>query len=191
MTDPKAHVREHRLERGVDRGLTSYGDAEFSRYLRRAFLASAGYDADDLERPIVGIADTSSHYATCHRQLPEIVRAISRGVEQAGALAFVFPTIALGEILTSPTTMLYRNLAAMATEELIRAQPMDSVVLVGGCDKTVPALLMAAISAGTPALLAVTGPMYTGAWGAMRVGACTDCRALWARHRAGELDDAE
>jgi dihydroxy-acid dehydratase len=172
---------------GVDRGLTNYGDAEFSRYIRKAFLASAGYDADDLDRPIVGIADTSSHYATCHRQLPEIVRAVARGVEQAGGLAFVFPTVSLGEILTSPTTMLYRNLAAMATEELIRAQPMDSVVLMGGCDKTVPAHLMAAASADVPAAVVVAGPMLAGSWRGERIGACTDCREFWARHRAGDL----
>jgi dihydroxy-acid dehydratase len=191
MTEPNARPDEHPDERGVDRGLTSYGDAGFSRYIRRAFLASAGYDADDLERPIVGIADTSSHYATCHRQLPEIVRAVSRGVEQAGALAFVFPTVALGEILTSPTTMLYRNLAAMATEELIRAQPMDSVVLVGGCDKTIPAHLMAAASANVPASVVVAGPMLAGSWRGERIGACTDCREFWAEHRAGALSEQE
>ena len=187
----QAALSESQSDRGVDKGLTNYGDAEFSRYIRRAFLASAGYDANDLERPIVGIADTSSHYATCHRQLPEIVRAITRGIEQAGGLAFVFPTVALGEILTAPTTMLYRNLAAMATEESIRSQPMDSVVLVGGCDKTVPAHLMAAASADVPAAVVVAGPMLAGSWRGERIGACTDCREFWAQHRAGDLTAAE
>lgn len=176
---------------GVDRLLTSYGDPEFSRYLRRAFLASAGFDKEDLDRPIVGIADTSSQYATCHRQMPELVRSVARGAEQAGALALVFPTMSLGEILTSPTAMLYRNLAAMATEELIRSQPMDAVVLVGGCDKTVPAQLMAAASADLPAVSVVAGPMLSSTWRGRRVGACTDCRHFWARHRAGELDEDE
>src|SRR5690349_19735455 len=106
---------------GVDRNPTLYGDEGFSRYLRRAFLASAGWDGEDLERPVVGIADTSSDYVTCHRQMPELVRAIARGVTEAGGLPFVFPTMALGEILLSPTAMLFRNLMAMETEELIRA----------------------------------------------------------------------
>ena len=176
---------------GIFRNLTSYGDDKFSRYLRRAFLASQGYDGEDLERPIVGIADTSSDYVSCHRQMPEIVDAVKRGVLEAGGLPFRFPTSSWHEILTSPTTMLFRNLLAMETEEAIRAQPMDAVVLVGGCDKTVPAQLMAAASADVPALSVVAGPMITGPWRGERLGACTDCRRLWALHRAGKLDEGE
>jgi dihydroxy-acid dehydratase len=176
---------------GVDRGLTAYGDAGFSRYLRHAFLASAGYDVGDLDRPVVGIAHTCSDFTPCHRQMPELVEAVRRGVLEAGGLPMVFPTTSLGETLLSPTSMLYRNLAAMETEEMITAQPMDAVVLVGGCDKTVPAQLMAAISADVPALLLVTGPMLTGGWRGERLGACTDCRRYWTAHRAGELDQAE
>src|SRR4051794_31501826 len=176
---------------GVDRGLTQYGDPGFSRYLRRAVLASPGWGRDDPEGPVVAIADTSSDYVTCHRQMPELVRAVARGVAEAGGLPLVFPTMALGEILLSPTSMLFRNLLAMETEELIRAQPMDAVVLVGGCDKTVPAHLMAAASANIPALIEVAGPMMTGSWRGERLGACTDCRRMWARHRAGELGEDE
>src|SRR3954454_1262264 len=176
---------------GVDRGLTQYGDPGFSRYLRRAFLASAGWDRDDLERPVVAIADTSSDYVTCHRQMPELVRAVARGVSEAGGLPLVFPTMALGEILLAPTAMLFRNLLAIETEELIRAQPLDAVVLLGGCDKTVPAQLMAAASADVPALLEVAGPMLTGSWRGERLGACTDCRRFWLEHRAGRLDEHE
>jgi len=176
---------------GIAQNLTSYGDPEFSLYMRRAFLASAGYDRDDLDRPIIGIVDTSSDYNTCHRQLPEIIGAIKRGVLEAGGLPFAFPTISLHEILCSPTTMLFRNLAAMDTEEMIRAQPMDAVVLVGGCDKTTPAQLMAAVSANVPAVTVVAGPMMTGSWQGQRLGACTDCRRFWAQHRAGEIDDAQ
>ena len=128
---------------GIDRNLTHYADPGFSRYIRRAFLASAGYDEADLERPVVGIADTSSDYTTCHRVMPQLVEAVKRGVLEAGGLPLVFPTLSLGEILLSPTAMLYRNLMAMATEEMIAAQPMDAVVLLGGCDKTLPAQLMA------------------------------------------------
>jgi dihydroxy-acid dehydratase len=176
---------------GIDRNLTAYGDAGFSRFLRRAFLTSAGFDETDLDRPIIGIADTSSGYTTCHRQMPELVEAVRRGVLEAGGLPVVFPTMSLPEILVSPTSMLFRNLMAMETEEQIRSQPMDAVVLVGGCDKTVPAQLMAAVSADLPAVELVVGPMLTGSWRGERLGACTDCRRMWARHRAGELDDTE
>jgi dihydroxy-acid dehydratase len=176
---------------GIDRGLTSYGDAGFSRFLRRAFLAAAGWDRDDLERPIVGIGHTISDYVPCHRQMPELVRAVERGVLQAGGLPLTFPLTPLGEPLLTPTSMLYRNLAAMHAEELVRAQPLDAVVLVGGCDKTVPAQLMAAISADRPALLEVAGPMLTSSWRGRRLGACTDCREMWTESRAGRLSGEE
>lgn len=177
--------------KGIEKNITSYGDPEFSKYLRRAFLASAGYDHEDLALPIVGIVDTSSDYNTCHRQMPEMVQAVKRGVLEAGGLPFAFPTVSLHEILTSPTTMLYRNLAAMDTEEMVRAQPMDAVVLLSGCDKTAPAQAMAAISANVPAVQVVSGPMLTGYWRGERLGACTDCRRYWARYRAGELSETE
>ena len=170
--------------RGVDRNLTHYADAGFSRYLRRAFLASAGYDGTDLARPVIGITDTSSDYNTCHRELPRLVEAVKRGVLEAGGLPMVFPTLSLGEILLSPTAMLYRNLMAMETEEMVRAQPMDAVVLLGGCDKTVPAQLMAAASVEVPAIHLVAGSMLTGDWQGTRLGACTDCRRYWGQHRA-------
>ena len=182
---------DNEIKRGINRNLTSYGDLGFSRYMRRAFLASAGYDRQDLDRPIVGIVDTSSDFNVCHRQMPEMVQAVKRGVLEAGGLPLAFPTISLNEILTSPTTMLFRNLMAMETEEMIRCQPMDAVVLLGGCDKTVPAQIMAAISADIPAISVVAGPMMTGYFRGERLGACTDCRRLWAKYRAGELDETE
>ena len=176
---------------GINRNLTSYGDPEFSKYMRRAFLSSAGYDRTDLQRPIIGIVDTTSDYNVCHRQMPEMVAAVKRGVLEAGGLPLAFPTISLNEILTSPTTMLFRNLQAMETEEMIRAQPMDAVVLLGGCDKTVPAQIMAAVSANVPAVSVVTGSMLTGSWRGQRLGACTDCRRLWTQYRGGELNQQE
>ena len=176
---------------GIYRNLAAYGDREFSKYMRRAFLASAGYDDEDIHRPIVGIADTSSDYNPCHRGMGELMEAVKRGVLEAGGLPLAFPTLSLHEILISPTTMLYRSLLAMVTEEMIRAQPMDAVVLLGGCDKTVPAQLMAAASADVPAVCVVTGPMRTGSWRGERLGACTDCRRLWASYRAGELNKEE
>lgn len=174
---------------GVGRGLTSYGDAGFSRFLRGAFLSAAGFDSDDLDRPIVGITDLTSDFNPCHRGMPGIVESVKRGVAEAGGLPMVFPTASLGETLLSPTSMLFRNLLAMETEEMVRAQPMDSVVLIGGCDKTVPAQLMAAASSTVPTIVEVTGPMLTNAFEGERVGACTDCRRLWAKFRAGDLDE--
>jgi dihydroxyacid dehydratase/phosphogluconate dehydratase len=184
-------MKENKKPMGVNRNLTSYGDVDFSRYLRRAFLSSAGYDRIDLDRPIIGIVNTASDYNTCHREMGEMVNAVKRGVIEAGGLPFAFPTISLNEILTSPTTMLFRNLQAMETEEMIRAQPMDGVVLLGGCDKTVPAQTMAAVSADIPTVQVVAGSMLTGSWKGERLGACTDCRRLWAKYRTGELDEEE
>jgi dihydroxy-acid dehydratase len=171
----------------IDTNRTNYGDNGFSRFLRRAFLASSGYDDVDLNRPIIGIAVTTSSFNTCHRDMPALLEAVRRGVLEAGGLPMDFPTISLGEILTSPTSMLFRNLMAMDTEEMVRALPMDGAVLLGGCDKTVPAQLMAAASSEKPVLLEVVGPMMTGSWRGERLGACTDCRRLWGNHRGGDL----
>ncbi len=171
-------------------GLTSYGDDGLSVFLRRVFLASAGLDEEDLARPVIGIADSSSGYVTCHREMPQLVDAVRRGVLEAGGLPVVFPTMSLPEIFTNPTSMYLRNLMAMQAEESVRSQPMDAVVMVGGCDKTVPAQLMAAVSAGRPFVQVVAGPMIASKWRGERVGACTDCRSIWSRHRAGVLDGA-
>lgn len=176
------------MARGLERGLVQYGDADFALYLRRAFAQSAGYSRDLLSRPIIGIATTPSGFNPCHRTLPELQQAVERGVLAAGGLPFAFPTISLGESFATPTTMKFRNLMAMDTEEMIRAQPMDAVVLLGGCDKTVPAQIMGAISADKPAVMVVTGPMLTGSVDGERVGACTDCRRFWARFRGGEIE---
>ena len=116
---------------------------------------------------------------------------MKRGVLAAGALPLEFPTISLGEVFLTPTSLKYRNLMAIDTEEMIRAQPMDAVVLMGGCDKTVPAQLMGAVSADRPAIALVAGPMMTGRHRGERLGACTDCRRFWARYRAGDVDADE
>nr|ADI21678.1 dihydroxyacid dehydratase/phosphogluconate dehydratase [uncultured Rhizobium sp. HF0130_09F11] len=177
--------------RGLKKGLTSYGDAGFSLFLRKAFIKGMGYSDDALDRPIVGIVDTASGYNACHANVPDLIEAVKRGVMLAGALPVPFPTISIHESFSHPTSMYLRNLMAMDTEEMIRAQPMDAVVLIGGCDKTVPAQLMGAASAKVPAIQLVTGPMLTGSHRGEKVGACTDCRRFWARHRAGELDAEE
>src|ERR1700757_1956302 len=176
---------------GLARGLTNYGDPDFALYLRRSFARSMGYSADFLARPVIGIADTFSGFNNCHRHFPELIEAVKRGVLAMGGLPLTFPTVSLGEVFLSPTSLMFRNLMAMDTEEMIRAQPMDAVVLVGGCDKTVPAQLMGAISANKPTIGLVAGPMMTSRWHGERLGACTDCRRFWAKYRAGEIDNAE
>jgi dihydroxy-acid dehydratase len=176
---------------GLDNGLTNYGDRDFARYLRRSFARSTGLSTELLDKPVVGIAMTPSGFNNCHRYMPQLVEAVSRGVLAVGALPLPFPTISLGEVFLSPTSMMFRNLMSIDTEEMILAQPMDAVVLVGGCDKTVPAQLMGAASAGRPAIQLVTGPMSTGRHRGQRLGACTDCRSFWAKYRAGSVDADE
>ena len=184
------------MSQGLKRGLTHYGDPDFSRYLRYSFAKSMGYSGKLLARPVVGIAYPSSGFNNCHRHFPELLEAVKRGVLAAGGLPLEFSTISLGEVFLNPTSLMFRNLMSMDVEEMIRAQPMDSVVLMGGCDKTVPAQLMGAASAGLPAVQLVAGPMLTGSHRGERLGACTDCRRFWAQFRAGtfsktEIDDIE
>ncbi|EKS28864.1 dihydroxy-acid dehydratase [Afipia felis] len=177
--------------RGLANGLTNYGDKDFALYLRKSFARSMGYSNEMLARPTVGIAYTQSGFNNCHRHFPEMLDAVKRGVIAAGGLPLEFPTVSLGEVFLNPTSLRFRNLMSMDTEEMIRAQPMDSVVLMGGCDKTVPAQLMGALSAGRPAIQLVGGPMMTGRHKGERLGACTDCRRFWAQYRAGTVDDHE
>jgi dihydroxy-acid dehydratase len=184
-------AKQDKRGHGISGGLTHYGDPHFAAYLRRSFARSMGYSDEALDRPIVGIANTASGFNNCHRHFPELLEAVKRGVLMAGGLPLEFPTISLGEVFLSPTSLKFRNLMAMDTEEMIRAQPIDSVVLIGGCDKTVPAQLMAAVSANAPTVQLVAGPMSTGRHRGERLGACTDCRRFWARYRAGEIDAQE
>jgi dihydroxy-acid dehydratase len=174
--------------KGFAKGLTNYGDAGFSLYLRRSFAKSMGYSGEMLARPVVGIADSKSGFNNCHRHFPELIEAVKRGVLAAGGLPIEFPTVSLGEVFLSPTSMMFRNLMSIDVEEMIRAQPMDAVVLLGGCDKTVPAQLMGALSADVPAIQLLAGPMMPTSFRGERLGACTDCRRFWAMHRAGKVD---
>lgn len=181
---------------GFANGLTNYGDRDFSLYLRNSFAASMGYSKEVLKKPIVGIANSYSGFNNCHRHFPELLEAVKRGVLLGGGLPIEFPTISLGEVFLNPTSLKFRNLMSMDVEEMIRAQPMDAVVLMGGCDKTVPAQLMGAASANLPAVQLVGGPMMTSRYGEERLGACTDCRRFWAKYRSGDvskdqIDDIE
>jgi dihydroxy-acid dehydratase len=178
-------------DKGLEKGLTQYGDIEFSLFLRKAFIKGGGYTDDALDRPIVGIADTGSGFNPCHGNAPQLIEAVKRGVMLAGGIPIEFPTISIHESFAWPTSMFLRNLMAMDTEEMLSALPMDSVVLIGGCDKTVPAQMMAAASSRVPAIQLVTGSMLTGSHQGTRVGACTDCRRYWASYRAEEIDAQE
>jgi dihydroxy-acid dehydratase len=173
---------------GLGRNAANYGDRDFSLYLRRSFAKSMGYSQAMLDRPVVGIADTASDFNNCHRTVPELVEAVKRGVLAAGGLPLAFPTVSLCEPFLTPTSMHYRNLMALDTEAMLAAQPMDAAVLIGGCDKTVPAQLMAAVSAEVPAAMLVVGPMLAQRFEGERLSACTDCRRYWARYRAGDVD---
>ncbi|HDZ45422.1 hypothetical protein LCGC14_0193500 [marine sediment metagenome] len=184
-------TNNHNRSQGMRKGLTNYGDEGFSLFLRKAFIKGMGYTDDALSRPVIGIANTYSGYNACHGNVAGLVESVKRGVMLAGGLPVDFPTISLHESFSHPTSMYLRNLMALDTEEMIRAQPMDAVVLIGGCDKTVPAQLMAAASANVPAIQLVTGPMLSGSHRGTRVGACTDCRRYWAAYRGQEIDEQE
>lgn len=174
-------------KRGLARNTANYGDKDFALYLRRSFAKSMGYSQAMLDKPVVGIVDTGSDYNNCHRTVPELIEAVKRGVLAAGGLPMAFPTVSLCEPSLFPTSMHYRNLAALDTEAMLTAQPMDSVVMIGGCDKTVPAQLMGAASADIPAVQLVTGPMLATPFQGERLSACTDCRRYWAQYRAGNV----
>jgi dihydroxy-acid dehydratase len=174
-------------KRGLARNTANYGDRDFALYLRRSFAKSMGYSQAMLDKPVVGIVDTGSDYNNCHRTVPELIEAVKRGVLAAGGLPLAFPTVSLCEPSLFPTSMHYRNLAAIDTEAMLTAQPMDAAVMIGGCDKTVPAQLMAAASADIPAVQLVTGPMLATPFQGERLAACTDCRRYWAAYRAGTV----
>jgi dihydroxy-acid dehydratase len=179
------------MSRGLRRGLTSYGDTGFSLFLRKAFIKAMGYSDDALDRPIVGITNTYSDYNPCHGNVPALIEAAKRGVMLAGGMPMVFPTISIHESFAHPTSMYLRNLMAMETEEMIRAQPMDAVIVIGGCDKTLPAQIMAAVSVDVPTVVIPVGPMVVGHHRGTTLGACTDCRLYWSAYRAGTIGDAE
>ena len=168
-------------------GVRDGAASDVASFIHRAFTKAMGYDDDDLQRPVIGICNTYSELNHCNQGLKDLAEAVKRGVLQAGGLPLEFPTISLGEVFVSPTSMLFRNLAAMDTEEMIRAQPLDGVVLLAACDKTTPAQLMGAASADVPAIMVTGGPMLNGRYEGQDLGACTDCRRYWTEYRAGTV----
>ena len=179
------------MTNGLRKGLTNYGDAAFSLFHRKVFIKAMGYSDDALDRPIVGITNTYSDYNPCQGNVPDLIESVKRGVLLAGGLPMVFPTISIHESFAYPTSMFLRNLMAMDTEEMMRAQAMDAVVVIGGCDKTIPAQVMAAASTDLATVVLPTGPMVVGHHRGEVLGACTDCRRLWAQFRAGKIDEDE
>ncbi|HEV8441722.1 MAG TPA: IlvD/Edd family dehydratase [Methylomirabilota bacterium] len=161
-------------------------------FMHRSYLKSEGFSDVVFDgRPVIGIANSWSELTNCNAHLRQVAEAVKRGVWSAGGFPLEFPTISLGEILMKPTTMLFRNLMAMEVEECIRAYPLDAVVLLSGCDKTTPAMLMGAASADVPAIMVTGGPMLRGMWRDQELGSGTDARKLWSQRRAGEVSDEE
>ncbi|MCF8483527.1 MAG: dihydroxy-acid dehydratase [Rhodospirillum sp.] len=158
----------------------------------RSRMMQLGYAEEDfMGRPLIGVLSTWSELNTCHSHFPERVKDVKRGVLQAGGLAVEMPALSVDESYTKPTSMLYRNLLAMETEEIIRSHPLDGVVLMGGCDKTTPGLVMGALSAGVPMIYLPAGPMLRGNYAGKPLGSGSDAWKYWDERRAGTISDAE
>lgn len=171
--------------------VTAYGDAGFSEFIQMAFRRHLGHDEEDFKKPVIGICNTFSEINRCHSNIKPMIEAIKQGIIMEGGTPLEFPIISIGEMFTSPTTMLYRNLVAMDAEEMIKAQPIDGTVLIGGCDKMTPGQLMGAISAGKPAIMFTSGPMANGHYKGETLGACSDCRFYWQEYQSGTVDKDE
>ncbi len=158
----------------------------------RSRMMQLGYSEDDYrDRPIIGILNTWSELNSCHGHFPERVENVRRGVLQAGGFAVEMPALSVDESFTKPTSMLYRNMLAMETEEMIRSHPLDGVVLLGGCDKTTPGLIMGAITAGVPFIFMPAGPMLRGHYAGRILGSGSDAWKYWDERRAGNITDEE
>lgn len=169
-----------------------FGPDDLRSFGHRSRFKGMGLDDQDYEnKPIVGVLNTWSEMNTCHSHFRERVQEVKRGVLQAGGFPVEIPVMSLGEMLMKPTTMLYRNLLAMETEEILRCHPIDAAVLMGGCDKTVPAMLMGAISADIPSVFLPAGPMLNAHWRDTTLGSGTDAWKYWAERCAGNLCDGE
>jgi dihydroxy-acid dehydratase len=168
-----------------------FARADLKSHVHRARAMQMGLSPQDWEgRPVVAIINTWSEINPCHIHLRQRAEEVKRGVLQAGGFPIELPAISLAETFVKPTTMLYRNLLAMECEELLRSHPVDGAVLLGGCDKTTPALLMGAISAGYPAIYLPAGPQINGMWKGQRLGSGSDAWKYWDELRAGKIDEA-
>ena len=149
-----------------------------------------GWDSEDWEgKPVIGILNTWSDLNTCHTHFKIVAEQVRKGVLQAGGLPVEMPVMSVGEMFTKPTSMLYRNFLAMETEETLRCNPIDGAVLLGGCDKTTPALLMGALSMNIPVVYVPAGPMLRGNWRGEVLGSGSDVWKYWDEKRAGNITD--
>jgi dihydroxy-acid dehydratase len=166
------------------------GTTDMRSFGHRARLRQMGYDGDDWDgKPVIGIINTWSEINACHAHLRERAENVKRGVLQAGGFPIELPAISLAEPMVKPSTMLYRNFLAMETEELLRSHPIDGAVLMGGCDKTTPGLIMGAISMGIPAIYVPAGPMLRGNWRGAFLGSGSDAWKYWTEKRAGNITE--
>jgi len=169
-----------------------FGRQDLDGFAHRSWVKSEGFSDHVFDgRPVIGVANSWSELTNCNAHLRQVAEAVKRGVWSAGGFPLEFPTISLGEVLMKPTTMLFRNLMAMDVEECLRAYPLDAAVLLSGCDKTTPAMLMGAASADVPAIMVTGGPMLRGNWRQEELGSGTDLWRLWGERRAGRLTDEE
>src|ERR687892_1787491 len=169
-----------------------YGVKDLRSFGHRSRTAQMGFHrADYLGKPVIAIINTWSEINPCHTHFRQRAEEVKRGVWQAGGFPVEMPAISLSEPFQKPTTMLYRNFLAMETEELLRSHPIDGAVLMGGCDKTTPALLMGAISMGIPSILVPAGPMLRGYWRGQTLGSGSDVWKYWDEKRAGKISDAD
>jgi len=169
-----------------------FGPKDLEGFLHRAGLKAQGYGEDEFKgKPVIGIANSWSELTHCNSHLRDLAQHVKRGVQAAGGFALEFPVISLGEFFIAPTSMLLRNLMSMDVEEMIRAAPLDGVVLLSGCDKTTPAMMMGAVSADVPAIVVTGGPQLKGNWRGQDLGNCTDCRRYWTELRAGRITQDE
>src|SRR5438876_4408294 len=185
-------VREAHMTTQPLRSRNWFGRQDLDGFAHRSWLKTEGYSDLVFDgRPVIGIANSWSELTNCNAHLRQVADAVKRGVWSAGGFPLEFPTISLGEVLMKPTAMMFRNLMAMDVEECVRAYPLDAVVLLSGCDKTTPAMLMGAASADVPAIMVTGGPMLRGMWRQEELGSGTDLWRLWAERRAGRLTDEE
>ena len=169
-----------------------FGKNDLDGFAHRSWIKAEGFSDLMFDgRPVIGIGNSWSELTNCNAHLRQVAEAVKRGVLSAGGFPLEFPTISLGEVLMKPTTMLFRNLMAMDVEECLRAYPLDGAVLLSGCDKTTPAMLMGAASADVPAIVVTGGPMLRGVWGREELGSGTDTWRYWAERRAGRLSEEE
>lgn len=177
---------------GLSRSQEWFGGHDLEGFLHRSGLKAQGWPEEAFSgKPVIGIANSWSEATHCNAHLRELAQHVKRGILAAGGFPLEFPTISLGEFFLQPTSMLCRNLMAMDVEEMIRGLPIDGVVLLSGCDKTTPAMLMGAASADVPAILVTGGPQLKGNWRGVELGSCTDCRRFWIEFRAGRITQEE